>query len=457
MESTKPGQVIRGGLRGFEAVILATLLAACGGGSHHGSGSASGSGNAPASYTISVSVSGLSGSGLILELNLANDLAVAADGTFTFTTTLAAGTSYMVSVKTQPSSPPQGCLAANASGVVSNTNVTGIAINCSLSNCPTLPSNSPVPSTPTMYVLDTGTTLDGKLENACVIGYPANSSGAVSPTISITLPAPAAAYKGLTTDSFGNIYVRSNAGPQAMEGAVLVFAPGANGMATPVRTLVVPGTDTVLPNTIAVDGTGAIYVATQDSILVFAPGADGNAAPIRTIGVNTAMGCGELAVDANGNIVCMFTEFGLIEVFTNAVTGNGTLARTISIATSGAAGGEIIGLSLDPAGNIYVAATVELNSGLPVSIVGFAGGTGGAGTPINTLSADALPNSVNVRHLGFDADGNLYVYELGTADSNREPIVLRFTATANGFAAPTSETLVSFPIYIDGGMGFAIH
>jgi hypothetical protein len=61
-----------------------------------------------------------------------------------------------------------------------------------------------------------------------------------------------------------------------------------------------------------------------------------------------------------------------------------------------------------------------------------------------------------VRNFGFDATGNLYVYEIGTADSNEAPTVLRFAAAASGFAPPTTETLLSFPSYIGGAMGFAV-
>lgn len=431
------------------AMILVTLLAACGGGS----------GSAAATYTIAVRVSGLSGGGLVLQLNMADDLAVAADGNYTFSTALAFGASFIVTVKTQPSSV--ACAVTNGAGIVSNSNVTATIVNCTVPDCP-LPSNSggsPVP-TPTAFVLDTGSTPGTNVTNGCVIGYPANLSGPVNPTVSITLPAPAARYVSLTTDSAGYIYVAANTG-QAMQGEVLVFAPGATGMAAPVRTFTFPGFIYQLPNMIAVDGNGAVYVATDnttgnstsDSILVFAPGADGNAAPIRTIAVNsgvTAVGCEGLAVDGNGNIICAFRELGLIQVFTNAPTGNGTPARTISV------GSEIVGISLDPAGNIHAAAAGELNINVPIRILEFAGGAAGAGTPIGTLPSDALPGNVNVRSLGFDAAGNLYVYEIGTADSNGDPTVLRFATAANGFAPPTTETLVSFPNYVGGTLGFSV-
>src|SRR5262249_39728801 len=151
-------------------------------------------------------------------------------------------------------------------------------------------------------------------------------------------------------------------------------------------------------------------LATPDAILVFAPGAQGGALPVRTIDINDrGSGCAEVAVDGKGNIVCSINELGSIEVFTPDQTGNATPARLIS------AGHEIVRLSLDPEGNIYVATAIELNSDLPVSILEFAGGVGGSATPINTLESDALPNSTAVSSLSFDATGNLYVYEQGSA------------------------------------------
>jgi 6-phosphogluconolactonase len=85
-------------------------------------------------YTISAAVTGLSGSGLVLwdNANVASDpLAISTDGTYTFTTKIAAGGAYAVTVHTQPSSPAQICAvtgATPASGTA-NTNIT-VAFTC---------------------------------------------------------------------------------------------------------------------------------------------------------------------------------------------------------------------------------------------------------------------------------------------------------------------------------------
>jgi hypothetical protein len=72
-------------------------------------------------------VSGLTGSGLVLQDNGGNNLAVSANGLFTFTTALAGGSAYDVTVLTQPSS--QTCSVTSGSGTVIS-NVTNVLVAC---------------------------------------------------------------------------------------------------------------------------------------------------------------------------------------------------------------------------------------------------------------------------------------------------------------------------------------
>lgn len=108
------------------AAILALALAGCGG----GGGSSNNNNNnqpPPTQYTIGGTVSGLSGSGLVLQDNGADNLAVNADGAFTFATKIASGGKYAVTVMTQPSG--QTCTVTNGSGTASG-NVTNVTITC---------------------------------------------------------------------------------------------------------------------------------------------------------------------------------------------------------------------------------------------------------------------------------------------------------------------------------------
>jgi hypothetical protein len=82
-------------------------------------------------YSIGGSVSGLSGAGLVLQDNAGHDLAVAAgSSTFTFSTPIASGANYQVTVKTQPTAPTQTCAATAATGTVVSSNVTNVVVTC---------------------------------------------------------------------------------------------------------------------------------------------------------------------------------------------------------------------------------------------------------------------------------------------------------------------------------------
>ena len=99
---------------------------------------------------------------------------------------------------------------------------------------------------------------------------------------------------GLYIDSSNNIYVTvstTQTAPQVV-GAVLKFAAGSNGNATP--TTVITGTNTLLngPAGLAMDGSGNLYVANSatPSVTEYAAGSNGNVAPIATLqGTNTGL------------------------------------------------------------------------------------------------------------------------------------------------------------------------
>ncbi len=79
-------------------------------------------------YKIGGTVSGLTGTGLVLQDNGGDNLAISANGSFTFATALAAGSGYSVAVFTQPSG--QTCSVGSGSGIANN-NVTTVTVTCS--------------------------------------------------------------------------------------------------------------------------------------------------------------------------------------------------------------------------------------------------------------------------------------------------------------------------------------
>ncbi|HEB60950.1 MAG TPA: hypothetical protein ENJ06_03900, partial [Phycisphaeraceae bacterium] len=82
-------------------------------------------------YTVGGTLSGLaSGNTVVLQNNGGDDLSLSANGSFTFGTALADGSSYSVTVLTQPTSPNQVCAVSNGSGTVSGANVTDVSVVC---------------------------------------------------------------------------------------------------------------------------------------------------------------------------------------------------------------------------------------------------------------------------------------------------------------------------------------
>ena len=109
-----------------------------GGGSDGGgtdSGATDGGGtDAAATYTVGGSVSGLAGSGLVLQDNGGDNLTINGNGSFTFPTPLANGSTYTVTVLTDPSSPTETCTVNSGSGTLNGANVTNITVACSTSS-----------------------------------------------------------------------------------------------------------------------------------------------------------------------------------------------------------------------------------------------------------------------------------------------------------------------------------
>jgi 6-phosphogluconolactonase len=123
-------------LRPAAALVVLLSVAACGGGG--GGGGAAPAPNPPTpnppdpstSRTIGGTVTGMMGTGLMLQNNGGDNLAIGANGPFTFATTVAQGNAYSVSVLTQPSNPQQTCVVSNGGGTAGGANVTSVAVSC---------------------------------------------------------------------------------------------------------------------------------------------------------------------------------------------------------------------------------------------------------------------------------------------------------------------------------------
>jgi hypothetical protein len=78
-------------------------------------------------YTVGGTINGLAGT-VVLRNNGGNDLTRTANGAFTFTTTVASGQPYAVTVFTQPSG--QTCSVSAGSGTVTNAAITNVVVTC---------------------------------------------------------------------------------------------------------------------------------------------------------------------------------------------------------------------------------------------------------------------------------------------------------------------------------------
>jgi len=103
------------------AFCLVAIIASCGGGTDNPT---------VTRFTIGGTVSGLAGSGLVLQNNAGDDLSISTDGAYAFATTVASGTAYAVTVKTQPIALSQTCTVSAGTGTVAAAAVSNVVVNC---------------------------------------------------------------------------------------------------------------------------------------------------------------------------------------------------------------------------------------------------------------------------------------------------------------------------------------
>jgi 6-phosphogluconolactonase (cycloisomerase 2 family) len=82
-------------------------------------------------YSIGGTVVGVRGTGMVLENNSGGDLKIIQNGTFVFSSPLPKGSTYSVTVATQPSNPAQSCTVNNGSGTITNGSINEVIVVCS--------------------------------------------------------------------------------------------------------------------------------------------------------------------------------------------------------------------------------------------------------------------------------------------------------------------------------------
>ncbi len=81
-------------------------------------------------FTIGGSISGLVGFGLVLQNNATDDLTINTDGNFTFPTAIDDGSTYDISILTQPDGLDEICSISNGAGTVSGESVNNVIVTC---------------------------------------------------------------------------------------------------------------------------------------------------------------------------------------------------------------------------------------------------------------------------------------------------------------------------------------
>ncbi len=195
-------------------------------------------------YTVGGEVSNLSGT-LVLENNGSDSKTITTNGEYAFTTPVAEGSGYDVTVVTQPAG--QTCIVNNPTGTMGGGNVTNVSVNCL--NTTTLTAS---PSSLALSVND-------PTDNAALTGNPrqitltnTGSNAAVNVTYTVSgLPAGAV----ITPTSCGTIAARGGT-------CILTITPGSTASAT-------PGNVDPTPITLSVSGTNTNTVTPEANILTY--------------------------------------------------------------------------------------------------------------------------------------------------------------------------------------------
>ncbi len=254
-----------------------------------------------ATFTVGGAVSELTGAGLVLQNNGADDLSVSTAGIFTFTTTVASGAAYDVTVKTQPSAPAQTCSVGNGTGTIGAENVVNIRIECALHFA---------------YAANAG---DNSLSVYAIDSFTGTLTAVGAPVATGTSP-----YAITGSPDRQHVYVVNQVSNDISAYAV----NSTSGALTPIAgSPFGAGTD---PQALAFDPSGAhLYVANNGSnnISAYAVNAStGALTPLSTATYATGAGPSAVSIDHSGKFVFVADNGGSNNISVFAITaGTGAL------------------------------------------------------------------------------------------------------------------------------------
>jgi 6-phosphogluconolactonase (cycloisomerase 2 family) len=367
-----------------------------GGNGSIGSGgtSSSSSGGAQTSFTIGGKVTGLSGAGLVLANNTSNTLPIAGNGSFTFSNPLAGGSTYFVTVNTQPTNPSQTCTVTNGTGTVVSANVTTVLVTC----------------TPNLY------TVGGTLTGLNGTGLMLQDNGGANLTVAAN-----GSFTFVTQVASNQPYAVT-VGTQPSGPAQLCRVTNGRGTVTTANITTVTinclntGRFLFVTNPFDNSGNGSVAAfAINPTSGALTAAAGSPYSPTENQPYN-------LAVDPSG-LYLYVTDSNSSLISTDAIGAGGALTLDVSTASTGAAASNLpFGLAIDPAGPYVFAGSDNVN--VNGTLEAYAANAG-ALTPVTGVLATSTYPSGNIPYqLAVDPvnallyaanyyDGNIVGYSIG--------------------------------------------
>lgn len=398
---------------GLQASLVASLLlAACGGG-----GDASPvppvEPPAVAAYTLGGTVSGLTGT-LVLQNNAGDDLTLTAQGPFTFKATLAAGSAYDVSVRTQPLW--QFCTVTQGSGKAA-ANVSDVTVACSAAAAQVStwagtgvfgtadgPADQAMFEDPRFLVVDPSGSL-------LVTDTRSNLVRSISPTgvvSTIDTRTTISEVAGVALDAAGNAYVGDVGTPQG----------GLHKITNGAVTTLLRVSEAIF--SVATDTSGNVYMTDNKFLHKRTPA--GDITTLTGSGFNNT-GIDEIGIVSHGVATDKAGNIYVSDLLTHnisKVTPDGKLTTLAGSGARGAADGagtlasfdSPVGLAVDSDGNVYVAdnGNHAIRKITPQGVVSTLAGALGRPGRVDGIGANAqfdTPYDVTVA-----ADGSVYVADV---------------------------------------------
>ena len=265
--------------------------------------------------------------------------------------------------------------------------------------------------------------LVGNYSGNSILGFPLSAKGNVAPSIDIEGTETGLGHAdNVALDPSDRIYV-------SIDGKTIgAFPANGNGNVRRIRKIEGSNTGLLFPIGVALDSQGYLYVADcgYGDVKVYAPGANGNVSPVRTF--SPLNNCTiELAVDANDNVYVTSGESRISE-FSSASQGNNPIK--IIEEQSGKNGVGIRSIAIDGDGNIY-AGNLRAHD-----IRVFAPSASGSAKPIRTIKGGKTHLGA-ATGLGLDSKNRLYVTVCQhCSEGSGKDSVLVFDAGAKGNVAP---------------------